>query len=201
MASLNVSAVPYLDEDPTDAEYYDPAFPGPNPWKAHAPLWSFYVLVTDVDGTPKTGLSLANFQVTVVTQGHGKDLSVQPPVGPPLDASTLAFGLVALDGVSEQFVPGVYRLGVKQGQLTPPSATFPFVSTAQVEAGVTQSPSPSPIPYVFFVKVTIYSTRVRFLPPFGSVTFVQASGSTLASFAPDTDYTAPSSPYDGPIFH
>src|SRR5262249_25235254 len=96
MASLNVSAVPYLDEDPTDAEYYDPAFPGPYPWRAHAPLWSFYVLVTDADGTPKTGLSLANFQVTVVTQGHGKDLSVQQPVGPPLDAATLAFGLVAL---------------------------------------------------------------------------------------------------------
>ena len=65
------------------------------------PLWSVFVLVTDPDGAPKTGLTEGNFGVRVISTGIAGQVDL------PLKAPPVA----TLGSVEEvPSTPGIYRL-------------------------------------------------------------------------------------------
>jgi hypothetical protein len=174
MAGLRVTAIPYLAGTHKTFPNPDPAYFGPGAssyMTIVVPSWCFCVLVTDADGTPKTGLKVDNFSVHVQADGN---------LGTGSASSGSATSVSLSSASAEQSVPGVYTLWVSDGELFPKSGEPPMGAPKELAI-------PSPIPYVFSVSVTIYGSRSqRISLPWGTgaVPVLEASGCALVSFLP-----------------
>jgi hypothetical protein len=89
--------------------------------------WDFIVLVTDPDGTPKTGLKLSEFTVRVHAQGGHGPFDTQ--ANDYFDQLNQPVSLTA--AVEAKYVPGVYRLEAGQYELSN-AANIPYVFSVSV---------------------------------------------------------------------